>query len=292
MHDDPAGMRPSIAACLRFWLSRRSGVPKHVFRDAPGTVRVTKKTRLRQRPGSARFVNGCSALPTLNSFTIYMATRRSLATYVRSRRATHQSDRRSGLLVAFTITFSMFLFEIYDTIGHPALGQSPRDAYLAGAESAGLRANRVIAYDQAFLMATLPTTPRGTAKVSPGRGVIINHVYYWAEAFRDPTVESQEVAVRYDPFDIGIAFAFVKNLWIECCSEHHIVLKDRSEKEVMLASKEVRRRRQLHSQERFTLTARKLADFLGSAEAEEKCLVQRLRDRESKSIRHKHPSLF
>jgi len=76
---------------------------------------------------------------------------------------------------------------------------------------------------------------------------------------------------------------------MECCSEHHVVLKDRSEKEVMLASKEVRRRRQLHSQERFTLTARKLADFLGSAEAEEKCLVQRLRDRESKSIRHNGP---
>lgn len=41
-----------------------------------------------------------------------------------------------------------------------------------------------------------------------------------------------------------------------------MVLKDRSEKEVMLASKEVRRQRRLHSQERFTLTARKLADFL------------------------------
>src|SRR6266478_8551574 len=76
---------------------------------------------------------------------------------------------------------------------------------------------------------------------------------------------------------------------MECCSEHHLMLKDRAEKEVMLASKEVRRRRQLHSQERFTLTARKLADFLGSAEAEEECLVQRLRDRESKSIRNNGP---
>ena len=77
----------------------------------------------------------------------------------------------------------------------------------------------------------------------------------------------------------------MKNRWIECRSEHHLTLKDHSEKEVMLASKEIRRRRQLHSHERFTLTARKLADFLGSAEAEEKCLVQRLRDRESKAIR-------
>jgi hypothetical protein len=53
----------------------------------------------------------------------------------------------------------------------------------------------------------------------------------------------------------------------------------------MLASKELRRRARLHSQERFSLTARKLADFLDSAEAEEKCLLQRLRDRESASLR-------
>ena len=120
----------------------------------------------------------------------------------------------------------------------------------------------MIPYDQAFLMATLPTTQRGTARVSPGRGVIINRVYYWAEAFRDPTVENHDVAVRYDPFDIGTAYAFVKNRWTECHSEHYAALRGRSEKEIMLASKEVRRRSQLHSRERFTLTARKLADFL------------------------------
>lgn len=68
-----------------------------------------------------------------------------------------------------------------------------------------------------------------------------------------------------------------------------MVLQGRSEKEVMWASKEIRRRRQLHSRDRFTLTARKLADFLESAEAEEKCLVQRLRDRESKAIRSDGP---
>jgi hypothetical protein len=110
-------------------------------------------------------------------------------------------------------------------------------------------------------------------------------VYYWAEAFRDPTVENHDVSVRYDPFDIGSAYAFVKNRWTECHSEHYSVLHGRSEKEIMLASKELRRRRLLHSRERFTLTARKLADFLDSAEAEEKCLLQRLRDRESASLR-------
>jgi len=67
---------------------------------------------------------------------------------------------------------SSFLFDIYDTIEHPALGQTPREACLAGLQSTGARANRFIAYDQAFLIATLPTTPRATAKVVPGRGVI------------------------------------------------------------------------------------------------------------------------
>jgi putative transposase len=70
------------------------------------------------------------------------------------------------------------------------------------------------------------------------------------------------------------------------------MLQGRSEKEIMLASKEARRRSQLHSRERFTLTARKLADFLESAEAEEKCLLQRLRDRENGSVRQNDPSLI
>ena len=186
---------------------------------------------------------------------------------------------------------SSFLFEVYDTIEHPALGQSPREAYWAGLQNAGFRPNRLIPYDQEFLIATLPATPKGTAKVSPGRGIRLNRVYYWTEAFRDPAVENQDVAVRCDPFDIGTAYAFVKNAWAECHSEHYMVLKDRSEKEVMLASKEICRRSQLHSQQRFTVTAHKLAAFLESAEVEEKCLVQRLRDRESKSIRLDGPGV-
>jgi len=64
-----------------------------------------------------------------------------------------------------------------------------------------------------------------------------NRVYYWAEAFRDPTVENHDVSVRYDPFDIGTAYAFVRNRWTECHSEHYTVLQGRSEREIMLASK-------------------------------------------------------
>src|SRR2546427_92306 len=104
-----------------------------------------KRRARRQRPISAPFASGYSAPRTLSLFTTYAATLRSRATSARLRSATHQSDRRPGPLVAFTITSR------YDTIGHPALGQSPREAFLAGVESAGHQPNRVIAYDQAFL---------------------------------------------------------------------------------------------------------------------------------------------
>ena len=69
---------------------------------------------------------------------------------------------------------SEYIFEIYDTVVHPALSLSPRDAFTAGLESSGLRLQRMIGYDEDFLMATLPTTAKGVAKVFPGRGVKVN----------------------------------------------------------------------------------------------------------------------
>ena len=61
----------------------------------------------------------------------------------------------------------------------------------------------MIPYDQEFLMCTLPSTQKGTAKVQPGCGVKINHIYYWADGFRDPGIEGQQVPVRYEHFDVG-----------------------------------------------------------------------------------------
>ena len=52
----------------------------------------------------------------------------------------------------------------------------------------------------------------------------------------------------------------------------------------MLATEELRQRHRKHSAS-FTVTARRLAEFLESVEAEEILLTQRLRDRESRAIR-------
>src|SRR5207253_2468439 len=66
--------------------------------------------------------------------------------------------------------------EEYETIRHPALGMTPRQAYALSMERDGQRSHREITYDEAFRMATLPTTRKGTAKVVPGVGVRMNHL--------------------------------------------------------------------------------------------------------------------
>jgi hypothetical protein len=70
---------------------------------------------------------------------------------------------------------------------------------------------------------------------------------------------------------------------VECISELYAVFAGRSEREIQLTTAELKKRKQLHGQ-RFSITARKLADFLTSLEAEEVLLEQRLRDFEAKEV--------
>ncbi len=174
-------------------------------------------------------------------------------------------------------------YGVYDTIEHPALGQSPRDAFARGMVTAGERAHRMIKYDDEFRMLTRPTTRKGTAKVLPGKGVKINNFYYWSDVFRRPEVEESQVSVRYEPFDKGLGFAYVRGEWVECHSEYYSVFRGRSEREVMLATAELRRRSTRHSQQ-FPITAARLAHFLESVESEEVLLRQRTADREARNV--------
>ena len=120
--------------------------------------------------------------------------------------------------------------------------------------------------------------------VDSGKGVKINHLHYWSTAFRDPAIERTKVPVRYDPYDAGTAYAYVGNHWISCYAEHFSSFRGRSEREMMIAAAELRKRSQDHSRE-FKVTARRLADFVASAEAEESLLTQRLQDAAARRIR-------
>jgi transposase InsO family protein len=244
----------------------------------------TKKTR---PPAKARFGSVCERIfCTTNTQFIYNL--RGNTQITRQVRQVTQSVNPKGLamwpLKELQERLGEYFYEIYDVVDHPALGRSPRDAFEDGVSRTGYRAHRRVSYDQEFLVQTLPTTRKGTAKVSPGRGIKVHYLYYWCEEFRDPSVEKSHVAIRYDPFDVGTVHTFVHNQWVECHSEYHSDFRGHSEREIMLATEEIRKRRRNHA-ERFPVSARKLAQFLHSVETDEKVLAQRLCDIESRRAR-------
>jgi hypothetical protein len=242
----------------------------------------TKKTR---PPSESRFGSVCERLFNTSN-TQFIHNLRGNTQIMRNVRQVTKSINPKQHAVWTLETLYLYLcewaYEVYDTIEHSTLGHSPRDAYAAGLIKAGERAHRLIPYNDEFRIFTLPTTAKGTAKVYPGRGVKINRIYYWSDAFRHPDVEGKQVSVRFDPFDAGSSFAYVRGQWTKCLSEHSAILRGRSERELMLATDELRRRQRLPSG-KFNFTATKLAHFLESVEAEEILLQQQLADRAANS---------
>jgi len=252
------------------------------FETLLARYQCTKKTR---PPAQPRFGSTCERLfGTTN--TQFIHNLRGNTQITRNVRQVTKSVDPKGLAIwplpELHGRLSGYFYEIQDTLLHPALGQTPREAFRIGMASGGARIHRMVAYNEEFMILTLPTTAKGTAKVMVSRGVKINHIYYWCDSFRQ--VEGEIVPVRYDPFDAGTAYAFVGKQWLQCHSEHFGALKGRSEREIMLATTELHRRRRNHSST-FHTTAQRLAAFLESVEAEEVLLTQRLRDRESLAIR-------
>jgi transposase InsO family protein len=185
-----------------------------------------------------------------------------------------------GDLYAYLTTWA---YEVYDQQIHPALGQSPREEFARGLALSGTRDHLKGLYDDDFQYLSLASTRKGTAKVEPGRGVKIHYLYYWSNAFQPREVEETQVPVRYDPFNIGTAFAYVQGRWVQCRSEQYLQLRGHSERELQIATQELRKRHQNHARE-AAITAKRLADFLASAQAHETILMQRLHDLEARDV--------
>lgn len=202
------------------------------------------------------------------------------------RQVTKSIDPKSHAIWTLEATYYYLCewgYEVYDTNEHCALGQTPRDTFAHGLITTGERKHLLIPYDNDFRMLTLPMGRKETAKVQPGRGVKINTRYYWSDTFRNPKVEGTRVPTRFDPFNVGLGYAFVLGQWVECYSEAYRVFRNHTEREVMIASTELRgRQKRYYKQE--SITTAKLAHFLESVEAEEILLRQRAADREQRSI--------
>ena len=194
--------------------------------------------------------------------------------------ATHDPQALSVWdLETFSDAFDGFIEKGYGNLEHAALGMSPNMAMSTGLAMFGGRKHKVEPYTREFIVWTLPTTAKGKAKVIPGHGVKVNYVYYWNDAFKSPTLENTSVHVRFNPFDMAYACAYIDGKWVDLVSEYAVQFKGRSEREIKLISAEIRER-QRKTHERRNVNAERIAAYMEEADQTERILLQRMRDQE------------
>lgn len=187
-----------------------------------------------------------------------------------------------------SVLFYIFYFDIYDLDIHPALKDAPRNFFDKGMFLFGTRPHKIIPYTESFIISTLPSTKKGTVKISETEGVQINYIHYWNDEFKNPEVSGTTVPVKFDPENVGIAYVYIRNRvdgrkvgrWVQCRSDYYAQFKGRSIREITIASIEIREQDKLTRQQK-RITAYRLALFLEKAENCEKLLLQRKKDFES-----------
>lgn len=175
--------------------------------------------------------------------------------------------------------FREYVYRVYDSAVHPALGMAPAEAFLKAVEKTGLRSTRQVANEESFIVWCLPSTRTGFAKVQPRAGIKVNYLYYWNDDFRSTGIEGGKVRVKVDPFNAGVAYALVKGRWLRCVSEYHHFFNGRSLKEIMIATEELRKLKSASAASKL-ITAKKLRDFMAAPEEMERIKQQREKDRE------------
>ncbi len=172
--------------------------------------------------------------------------------------------------------FCEYCYEIYDTCPHPALRMSPREAFEIGIARGGSRDHLFISEKEFKLLALpSPTDQEGKRKVTQ-QGVKINYLYYWHSSLS--RIRNTKVEVKYEPFDISVAYAYVNGEWVKCRSNYLRELQGRSERELMIATAEMKKLNQLQNKQFNDITGKKLAKFFCRIEMEEAALTPSWRE--------------
>lgn len=170
-----------------------------------------------------------------------------------------------------------YFYEVYNKQVHSTIKQSPDDKFTNGLERFGERVCRRIEYNEDFLILTMPTNNKGTAKVNYTRGIKIRGVYYWNDVFRNPKIAGQKVEIKYDPFDIGTAYAYVKGQWEKCLSEFYKKLQGYNEQEIRFFTESLRQKDRLLGNS-TSISAIKLAEMIRRLEQKENMQKKELED--------------
>ncbi len=284
---------PSYRSCmmvLRECVKRNSRLPKMLVVDGGkefhsvyfDTLLAKYNVTKAQRPGAKpRYGSVCERMfgTTNTEFIHNLLGNTQIMKKVRE--VTKKFNPKHNAIWTFESLYEMmdeWCYQIYDQQIHSTLGTSPRNFYENRLYKTGKRGHTFVRYDELFEIMTLPTTPKQKAKIQPGRGVRINNIYYWGAMLDHPELEGQSVFVRYDPFDMSIAYAYINKYWTKLRSENFMLFENRTEKEIKLATIEIRKRMK-NAGNVNEITGKIIANFLNSAESKEVLQIQYLKDK-------------
>jgi putative transposase len=202
------------------------------------------KTHLRYRPaGMPRHGSVMErVLGTLHSQLVHnLAGNTKIMKHVRTvTKSVRPENFVSWTLPALHVALEYYFKYIYGTENHPAHGQAPEERLRERLAETGMRCNRLVRYDRTFMIETCPAvTETGTRIVDTQRGVKINHIWYWTDAFRSAVWRGKSVGVRVDPWDVRRCYVLLGNRWHCCLSKLATTLKGCTEIELRYAFDEL-----------------------------------------------------
>jgi putative transposase len=238
-------------------------------------------------PGQPRFGDVVERLfRTANTQFIYNLTGNTQLTRQVRLMTTSHDPRQLALWTLETLygVLREWAYEVYDQVVHFSLGQSPRQLYQDSLTQHGERAFQQLDYNT-FILQALPAPTHGHSRKVQPSGVKIEHIYYWHDLMYRPDILGTQVPVRYDPFNVGIAYAYLDKTWVRCTSEHYATFHNRTEQELQIAREEMVASYRERGRTIGTLNARLLADFLERTTSSERLLRQQQCDDAMQSIR-------
>ena len=239
---------------------------------------ITKKSR---PPASPRYGSTAEkTFGTMNTQCVHnLQGNTQIMTDVRQVTASVDPKRLAVWTLAdFDAALCEWAYSVYDQLSQSGLGMSPREAFRLGMEKYGDRPHTLIPFDQTFYYLTLPSTRKGVAKIDPQKGVKIHYIYYYCPAFGRPENAGKSVPVRYDPFDLNAAYAYIDHHWESLQTQGRESFMHRSCREIAIAAREIRAQHRAQGRKYVTLDANTLGAYIVSNESKELMLI---RDRDS-----------
>lgn len=285
---------PSYRSCMlvmRECVRRHNRVPSTIvvdrgaefdsvyFETLLARLETMKKSRPPQKPRFGSIMERFFGISNTQLIHNLRGNNKALQT-PRQMSSTHDPRERAvWTLAEFTAKFEYFVYEIYGNLEHSTLGVSPNTALRVGLAKTGLRANRLIPFTPDLALLCLPSTPKGTARINPTKGVKIGYLYYFHPMMRDHQFADVDVPVRYDPFELSTGFAYIDGTWRPCTSERANVFQGRTEREIAIIAGEINGKNKMTGKRR-SINAEIIARYIMQLEGTEEILLQQKRDGE------------